>query len=90
MTRREDSGLALSSRNGRLSADEKAKAALLSQLLMSDLTDAEVRAQLDAEGFKTEYVATRWGRRLAAVRLGDVRLIDNVGLGEIMQKKEKA
>ena len=32
----------------------------------------------DIEGFDVDYVADRDGRRLAAVRLGNVRLIDNV------------
>ena len=39
----------------------------------------DARAALAREGFKVDYVADRDGRRLAAVRLGPVRLIDNVG-----------
>ena len=34
------------------------------------------------EGFIVDYVDDRDGRRLGAVRLGDVRLIDNVKLGD--------
>jgi len=75
---REESGLALSSRNARLSPEQKKQATLIYQLLTSDFSDAEVKAKLDAAGFKTDYVATKWGRRLAAAWLGDVRLIDNV------------
>jgi pantothenate synthetase len=35
---------------------------------------------LRAAGFDVDYVEDREGRRLAAVRLGGVRLIDNVPL----------
>ncbi len=77
-TVREDSGLALSSRNGRLTPAQHEKAVLLSQLLQSAAANDAVAQKLDAAGFKTEYVATEWGRRLVAAWLGDVRLIDNV------------
>jgi pantoate--beta-alanine ligase len=42
--------------------------------------DAACRG-LRAAGFAVDYVEDREGRRLGAVRLGDVRLIDNVLLG---------
>ena len=35
---------------------------------------------LEAEGFDVDYVEDHDARRLAAVRLGGVRLIDNVSL----------
>jgi hypothetical protein len=38
----------------------------------------EAASALAREGFEVDYVADRDGRRLAAVRLGGVRLIDNV------------
>lgn len=77
-TIRAQSGLALSSRNGRLSGEQRKQAALISELLKSDLSDEAVMQKLAESGFRPEYVATRWGRRLAAAWLGDVRLIDNV------------
>lgn len=78
-TRREKSGLAMSSRNNRLSAAEQAQAAQLYALLSDfSLSDAEVLKKLEQSGFKPEYVETKWGRRLAAAWLGDVRLIDNI------------
>ena len=42
----------------------------------------EARAALEAQGFDVEYVEERWGRRLAAVFLEGVRLIDNVPVRE--------
>lgn len=77
-TMRAEDGLALSSRNGRLPSALREKAAEMARLLQSSLSDAEVVKELTAAGFKPEYVATKWGRRLAAAWLGDVRLIDNV------------
>lgn len=70
--------LALSSRNSRLNAEQRVKAALLPRLLQSSLTIAEIKQQLTAAGFKVDYAAEQWGRRLAAVWLDEVRLIDNV------------
>jgi pantoate--beta-alanine ligase len=77
-TLRDASGLALSSRNGRLTEGGRAHAALIYKTLMSDMDDAAAKDVLDHAGFRTEYVTTKWGRRLCAAWLGDVRLIDNV------------
>lgn len=77
-TLRAKDGLALSSRNSRLTQMEREKAPLLARLLHSNLSDTAVMKRLEEEGFRPEYVETRWGRRLAAAWLGDVRLIDNI------------
>ena len=82
-TIRAESGLALSSRNSRLSPEQQAKAVEISRLLKSGYSDEEVMKKLAEAGFKPEYVATKWGRRLAAAWLGDVRLIDNVPLDQV-------
>jgi pantoate--beta-alanine ligase len=79
-TVRAENGLALSSRNGRLTPAQREQAALIYKLLSGSDGDAEVKRKLDAAGFRTEYVETKWNRRLAAAWLGDVRLIDNAAV----------
>jgi pantoate--beta-alanine ligase len=80
-TVRDDSGLALSSRNERLLPADRRKAAQFYGALRSARTADEAWRDLQASGFVVDYVEDRDGRRLGAVRLGDVRLIDNVPLG---------
>ncbi len=75
---REVDGLALSSRNLRLTGKERAKAGLLSKLLKSDLSDGKVKSELEKKGFKVDYIESKFSRRFGAVYLGKVRLIDNV------------
>jgi pantoate--beta-alanine ligase len=77
-TVRESDGLAMSSRNQRLNRQQRAKAAKLYAALTSGKTADEAREMLAKEGFAVDYVEDIPGRRLAAVRLGDTRLIDNV------------
>jgi len=81
-TVREESGLAMSSRNTLLSAEARDKAAHLFRALTTASTCAEARAVLEALGFRVEYVEERWARRLVAVHLEGVRLIDNVPVAE--------
>jgi pantoate--beta-alanine ligase len=102
-TVRADDGLALSSRNGYLSATERAEAPRLYRLLNeirdairngeSDTAKLEQNAMADlaSAGWKTDYVAVRQQSDLsvpngvntplvvlAASRLGNTRLIDNI------------
>jgi pantoate--beta-alanine ligase len=79
-TVREPTGLALSSRNARLSPPEREHAAILHRVLTSASTTDDAIDQLADAGFAVDYVDDYDGRRLAAVRLGGVRLIDNVPL----------
>lgn len=75
-------GLALSSRNRRLSAAERDKAPLFFQTLQAAASAEDARRELQTHGFVVDYVDDRDGRRLGAVRLGEVRLIDNVAIGD--------
>jgi pantoate--beta-alanine ligase len=81
-TVRDADGLALSSRNGRLSAEERARARALPQALATRDPEA-ARAVLD--GLEVDYVEVvdlDPPVLAAAVRVGSTRLIDNVVLEE--------
>jgi pantoate--beta-alanine ligase len=77
-TVREEDGLALSSRNVRLSASARMLAPEFHRVLSTAMDCAMARLELEALGFDVEYVDERDGRRLGAVQLEGVRLIDNV------------
>jgi pantoate--beta-alanine ligase len=77
---RETSGLAMSSRNERLNADARNKAALIYKSLIEfkNKPSAAVKNLLTENGFKVDYVEDHWGRRFVAAHIDEVRLIDNV------------
>lgn len=77
---RDGDGLALSSRNRRLSPAARVRAARFPLILRSANSAAESAAALAAAGFEVDYVEDRGGVRLGAVRIENVRLIDNVRL----------
>lgn len=79
-TVRAPDGLALSSRNRRLSAADRRTAPLLFETLSTARSAREASDRLREAGFDVEYVEDLDGRRLAAAWLGGVRLIDNVPL----------
>lgn len=79
-TVRESDGLAFSSRNRRLSPADRPKAPQLYRTLAAAASADEAARLLREAGFEVDYVHDRDRRRLAAVRLGRVRLIDNVAL----------
>ena len=74
-------GLALSSRNRLLSGADRRRAAQLFRALTDASTPEDAARRLTADGLVVDYVVDDDGRRLGAVRLGGVRLIDNVPLG---------
>jgi pantoate--beta-alanine ligase len=83
-TVRDADGLALSSRNARLSPPERARALAIPRALATRDADA-ARDVLAAAGVQPDYVAVADldGPTLAiAARIGSTRLIDNVLLGE--------
>jgi len=83
-TVREEDGLAMSSRNLLLSEEHRKIAPNFYRLLNSNLPDSEVIKELSSLGFDVEYLESYSGRRFGAVRLGKVRLIDNVSAENII------
>jgi pantoate--beta-alanine ligase len=83
-TMRDPDGLALSSRNARLSSEERARAAALPRAL-STRDPETARSILEAAGLEVDYVAIAPFAPpvlAAAVHVGGTRLIDNVPLEE--------
>ncbi|MEM9742447.1 MAG: pantoate--beta-alanine ligase [Pseudomonadota bacterium] len=94
-TVREADGLALSSRNLRLTATDRARAPAFPAVLRSAPTDTDARRQLEQLGFVVDYIVTRNERRYGAATLGsaanEVRLIDNVPVsGPLVQAQPNA
>lgn len=79
-TIRDDDGLALSSRNRRLSPAARVKAARFPEILANAESAGRAISELSEAGFEVEYVEERDGRRFGAVVLENVRLIDNISL----------
>ncbi|MDX9732118.1 MAG: pantoate--beta-alanine ligase [Bdellovibrionales bacterium] len=102
-TLREADGLAMSSRNRRFSAEDRMRAPLfartIAQSLVAKRSPQETKQELEHHGFRVDYVedldlqntppAAAEIRRLAAVFLGDVRLIDNMNLETAKQLAQK-
>ena len=79
-TVREGDGLAMSSRNRRLSRLGRAHAAAFPRVLRNAASAEAAAAELGGRSFDVDYVEDRDGVRLGAVRIEGVRLIDNVPL----------
>jgi pantoate--beta-alanine ligase len=79
-TVRASDGLALSSRNARLSPAARVQAAMFPQALRFAPDAATAAVDLRKVGFEVDYVEDSDGVRLGAVRVEGVRLIDNVRL----------
>ena len=79
-TERAADGLALSSRNQRLSSTGRIQASSFPRILRESSTAAAATMLLKAAGFDVDYVEDDEDIRLGAVRLEGIRLIDNVRL----------
>ena len=77
-TVREKDGLAMSSRNQRLTPEQRALAPAIYKAITEAKSADEAAAQLSALGFKVDYVTDMGNRRFVAAKIGEVRLIDNV------------
>lgn len=79
---REASGLPFSSRNSRLSCEERALAEQVAQVFNQPFIALEkIENQMKQLGVKIDYLEEKWGRRLMAVRVGQIRLLDNYPIG---------
>jgi pantoate--beta-alanine ligase len=81
-TVREADGLAISSRNRHLRPSDRKKAPEFYLALSSAASGDMAARELEKAGFAVDYVEDWDARRMGAVRLGGIRLIDNVPLGE--------
>lgn len=79
-TIREASGLACSSRNNRLDANQRSKAELFAHLFHQDKSSQQLIEELEQAGIPIEYLEEYANRRFAAVTIDDIRLIDNYAL----------
>ena len=79
-TLRDEKGLALSSRNRKLSESGLKKARTFAKILKAFREIEEVKQKLQSLGVEIDYVKDITDRRFAAVKIENVRLIDNVQL----------
>ncbi len=77
-TLRESDGLAMSSRNVRLTPAGREKAPILFKALSQAPSAAEARKQIENVGVEVEYLEDHFNRRFVAAFIDGVRLIDNV------------
>lgn len=74
---RDEEGLALSSRNRRLNPEQRLRAVEFAKLLKNTKSIPELIKQLQHSNIIVDYIEDYENRRLAAVKIDDIRLIDN-------------
>lgn len=79
-TVRDQKGLALSSRNTRLTPEQYLTALHFPKALNSQTSLETISQELSNLGFQVDYIQDYFGRRFGAVNLANVRLIDNFKL----------
>lgn len=79
-TFRETSGLACSSRNNRLTSEEKIKADRFANIFHQKKTLDELLKDFKHHQIEVEYLEEHFNRRFIAVNIGNIRLIDNYSL----------
>jgi pantoate--beta-alanine ligase len=84
---REKDGLAMSSRNLRLSKQQRQIAPELHRVISSGINIHHMKKELTAIGFLVDYIEITNNRLLVAAYLGEIRLIDNV---DYISTNEKA
>jgi pantoate--beta-alanine ligase len=77
-TQRDPRGLALSSRNRRVSEADRTYLSQVFSLLQSSSNLESIEKSLKGLGIEVEYLAEKWDRRLVAYSYKGVRFIDNV------------
>jgi pantoate--beta-alanine ligase len=82
-TVRDEEGVALSSRNSRLDREQIKKAAVFAELLKNAPGYEDITERLTEQGIAVDYITEQWQRRLGAVWIGGVRLIDNISLKKL-------
>lgn len=88
-TVRETTGLALSSRNTRLTPKGRKQASLIYETLIKFPHIEDAETHLIENGFEVEYIEDHRGRRFIAAQLEGVRLIDNVPLAQVEGLREE-
>jgi pantoate--beta-alanine ligase len=84
-TVREQSGLAFSSRNNRLTAQQRLQAEKFARIFHQDKPCEVLAKELRENNIWPEYIEEYENRRYAAVIIGDIRLIDNYSLQELTE-----